>query len=263
MTRLLTGKTALVTGSIAGLGYALANGFAEAGANVILNGLCTASEGEATAASLAQKHDVDVHFEATDLRDRAAVDDMMNRTINTYGSVDILANNAVIRHFAQIEDFITEDWDEEIEVNLSAAFRLVQLCLPGMKARKWGRIFNLTSIYSQRGEPHRIGYITTKSALAGMTRGIAIETARDGITCNSLAPGVLPTPAILGKIQASAQAVGRNFDEMVEEYAVKRHPTGRLVQTETVAALAVFLCGTAGDDITGANFPMDGGWQAG
>lgn len=260
--RPLTGKTALVTGSVAGLGRAFADSFAEAGANVVMNGLAAPGEGEAAAAEVAA-HGTQTLFVDADLRDRAAVDTLMDRAEEAFGKVDILVNNAVIRHFAPIEDFASDDWDEELAVNLSAAFRLVQRCLPQMKAQRWGRIFNLTSIYSLRGEPHRIGYITCKSALAGMTRGIAIETAKDGITCNSLGPGVLPTPAILGKIRKMADDTGRDYDTLVDEYATSRHPTGRMVPTGSVAAMAVFLCSPAGDDITGANFPIDGGWQAG
>lgn len=260
--RSLTGRTALITGSVAGLGRAFADGFAAAGANVVMTGLTDPGEGEAAAAEVAQAHNVQTLFVDADLRDRAAADTLMDRAQDAFGTVDILINNAVIRHFAPIEHFATEDWDEELAVNLSAAFRLVQRCLPPMKAQRWGRIFNLTSIYSLRGEPDRIGYITCKSALAGMTRGIAIETAQDGITCNSLGPGVLPTPAILGKIRKVAEATDRDYDLLVDEYTLARHPTGRMVPTASVAAMAVFLCSPAGDDITGANFPIDGGWQA-
>jgi len=262
MKRPLTGKTALVTGSIAGLGRAFADSFAAAGANVVMNGLAAPGEGEIAALEVAKDNNVKSLFVDADLCQREAVDGLIDRAEEAFGNVDILINNAVIRHFAPIEEFASEDWDQELAVNLSAAFRLVQRCLPSMKAQRWGRIFNLTSIYSLRGEPHRIGYITCKSALAGMTRGIAIETAQDGITCNSLGPGVLPTPAILDKISKTAEESGCDFDTLVEEYAASRHPTGRMVPTNSVAAMAVFLCSQAGDDITGANFPIDGGWQA-
>jgi 3-hydroxybutyrate dehydrogenase len=185
----------------------------------------------------------------------------MSALLARLGGIDILVNNAVVRHFAQVEDFSPERWDEALAVNLSAPFHLARLALPAMKQRGFGRIINMGSIYSTRATQERIDYVTTKTAIIGMTRAIAIETAETNITCNALCPGTLPTPAIQSKIAASAARHGRSVEEATQDYLATRQPSGRFVSTEGVGALAVFLCGPAARDITGAALPIDGGWS--
>ena len=135
---------------------------------------------------------------------------MMAALLGRIGAVDILVNNAVVRHFSPVEHFPPERWDQALAVNLSAPFHLIRLALPGMKARQWGRIINMASIYSTRAVADRIDYVTTKTAIVGMTRAVAIETTKSGITCNALCPGTLPTPAIQGKIASIAASEGRS-----------------------------------------------------
>ncbi|WP_123692950.1 SDR family NAD(P)-dependent oxidoreductase [Allostella humosa] len=259
---MLAGRTALVTGSVAGLGYAMARGLAAAGADIVLNGLCAPDDGEAAAATLAGETGARVVFDGTDLARPAGIEAMMARAIARSGGVDILVNNAVIRHFQPIEAFSAAEWDASLAVNLSAAFHTVRLALPGMKARGWGRIINLSSIYGARGAENRIDYVTTKTALIGMTRAIAIETARTGITCNAICPGTVPSPAILDRIAVIARKEGIPQAEAERDYLAPRHPTERFVALESVAALVVFLCSPAGQDMTGGTVPIDGGWQA-
>ncbi|WP_244607033.1 SDR family oxidoreductase [Bosea sp. CS1GBMeth4] len=259
---MLQGRHALVTGSVAGLGYAMARGLALQGAAVTLNGLAAPGVGEAAAAALAAEAGVPVVFDGTDLAQPPQIEAMMAAAERRSGPVDILVNNAVIRHFRPIESFTAAQWDASLAVNLSAAFHAVRLALPGMKAKGWGRIVNLSSIYGARGAENRIDYVTTKTALLGMTRAIAIETARTGITCNALAPGTVPSPAILERIAGIARAQGISEEKAAQDYIAPRHPTERFVALESVAAMLVFLCSSAGQDITGATLPIDGGWQA-
>jgi 3-hydroxybutyrate dehydrogenase len=262
MNVMLKGKHALVTGSVAGLGHAMAKGLADAGASLTLNGLYPREEGEGVAKALAAETGVEVAFDGTDLMDCGAIEAMMHRAEERFGGVDIIVNNAVIRHFKPIDAFDPAEWNASIAVNLSAAFHTTRLALGTMKRKGWGRIVNLSSIYGFRGAENRIDYVTTKTALIGMTRAIAIETARTGITCNALCPGTVPSPAILGRIAAIAREKGQSMEEAEQAYIAPRHPTGRFVSAENVAALLVFLCSPAGQDITGATLPIDGGWQA-
>ncbi len=257
---MLKQKCALVTGSVAGLGYAIAARLAAEGANVVLNGLCAPGEGEASAARIAGEHGVEAVFDPADLTSVAEIERMMAAAAARFGGVDILVNNAVVRNFALVEDMATAQWDRAIAVNLSAAFHTVRLAVPGMKARRWGRIINMSSVFGWRAVEERIDYVTTKTALIGMTRAIALETAASGVTCNALSPGSVPTPAITGKVAAMAAERNLPIADIEREYVANRHPTGRFVAMESVAALAAFLCGPAGDDITGATFPVDGGW---
>lgn len=259
---MLAGRHALVTGSVAGLGYAMARGLALAGASVTLNGLAEPGIGEAAAEALSAEAGVPVVFDGADLAQPERIEAMMSAAAARFGGVDILVNNAVIRHFQPIEAFSAAQWEASLAVNLSAAFHAARLGLPGMKAKGWGRIVNLSSIYGARGAENRIDYVTTKTALIGMTRAIAIETARTGVTCNALSPGTVPSPAILERIAGIAAEQGIDAEGAARDYIAPRHPTQRFVALESVAALLVFLCSPAGQDITGATLPIDGGWQA-
>src|SRR6478609_4576154 len=255
---MLKGKWALVTGATAGLGYAVAESLASAGANIILHDLI---EPVQSRDRLHAQFGVDVASVTADLSHRAAIEAMMADLQARFGGIDILVNNAVVRHFSPVEHFPPERWDEALAVNLSAPFHLIRLALPGMKQRKWGRIINMASIYSTRAVVDRIDYVTTKTAILGMTRAVAIETTKTGITCNALCPGTLPTPAIQGKIAGIAASEGRSVDDTTSDYLASRQPTRRFIALEAVGAMAVFLCSPAAQDITGATLPIDGGWS--
>jgi len=255
---MLEGKWALVTGATAGLGLAVAESLAGAGANIVLHDLVEPKE---TADRLRSRFGVEAVSVATDLSQRSAIETMMADLLGRLGAIDILVNNAVVRHFAPVEDFAPERWEQAIAVNLSAPFHLIRLALPAMKKRGWGRVINMGSVYSTRAVADRIDYVTTKTAILGITRAVAIETTTSGITCNALCPGTLPTPAIQAKIASIAAAEGRGVDETTRDYLAARQPTGRFVTMEAVGAMAVFLCSEAARDITGAALPIDGGWS--
>lgn len=255
---MLKGKWALVTGATAGLGLAVAESLAGAGANIVVHDLV---EPQATRDRLRSRFDVDVASVAADLSLRPAIETMMADLLGRVGAIDILVNNAVVRHFAPVEAFAPERWDEALAVNLSAPFHLIRLALPAMKQRGFGRIINMASIYSTRAVADRIDYVTTKTAILGLTRAVAIETTSSGVTCNALCPGVLPTPAIQEKIASIAAREGLNLDEATRDYLTTRQPSARFVAMEGVGAMVVFLSGPAAADITGATLPIDGGWS--
>jgi 3-hydroxybutyrate dehydrogenase len=255
---MLKDKWALVTGATAGLGLAVAESLAGAAANVVLHDLVEPKE---TRDNLRSRFDVEVVSVAADLSQRSSSETMMAHLLGSLGAIDILINNAVVRHFSPIEDFAPERWEQALAVNLSAPFHLIRLALPAMKKRGWGRIVNMASIYSTRAVADRIDYVTTKTAILGMTRAVAIETVTSGITCNALCPGTLPTPAIQGKIASMAAAEKRTIDETTHDYLASRQPTGRFVAMEAVGAMVVFLCSKPAQDITGATLPIDGGWS--
>jgi 3-hydroxybutyrate dehydrogenase len=255
---MLKDKWALVTGATAGLGLAVAESLAGAGANIVLHDLV---EPAAARDRLRTQFGVEVISIAADLSQRSAIEAMMADLLGRTGAIDVLVNNAVVRHFSPIEQFPPERWDEALAVNLSAPFHLIRLALPGMKQRRWGRIINMASIYSTRAVADRIDYVTTKTAIVGMTRAVAIEMTKSGITCNALCPGTLPTQAIQAKIAGIAADTGRSIDETTRDYLATRQPTGRFVALEAVGAMAAFLCSPAAQDITGATLPIDGGWS--
>ena len=257
----MKGRTALVTGSAAGLGFAMAEGLARAGCNVVLHGI-EPPESVAPRQAELERHGVAVAYVHADLSDPAAAGRLVDEVQARHGGIDVLINNAVTRHFAGVADFPVEAWDRALAVNLSAAFHAIRLALPGMRARGWGRIFNMTSVYGARAVVNRIDYVTTKTALVGLTRAVALETINQGITCNAICPGAVLTPTNEGRIQALMDEAGLAREEAVERFLAGKQPIQRFVDPAHVADLVVFLCGPAGQDITGAVLPVEGGWLA-
>lgn len=253
---MLQGKCALVTGATSGLGLAIAERLAAEGCRVVLNGLVSDDEGVRVRDALARKHGVEVRFHGADLRTPEQISELMRFA----GDVDVLVNNAVMRHFAPIEAFPVDHWNESLAVNLSAAFHTIRLALPAMRRRGFGRIVNIASVYSFMGAVNRVDYVTTKTGLVGLTRAVALETVGTDITCNAIAPGVLPTEAILQRIDSAAEKAGMSVEEATRHYLAARQPGGRFIQMDSVAALIVVLCSPAGQSMTGAVFPVDGGW---
>ena len=236
----LAGKTALITGSTQGLGLAAAKRFADAGCRIIANGFA------------------DGKYVGADLRKPAEIEAM----IRAAGPLDILVNNAVVRHAAPIETFDVDRWEESLAVNLSAAFHTIRLTLPGMKARGWGRIINISSIYGQRGAANRAGYVTTKTALIGLTRAVALEVVGSGVTCNAVCPGTTETPVHDATIEALMKSAGLSRTDAERQFLAGKQPTGRIISADDVAAMLVFLCGPASADINGSIFPIDAGWSS-
>ena len=259
--RTLEGRCALITGSTQGLGLAAAHRFAAAGCHVVLSGLAPAEEANATAEALTATHGVRAVYAAGDLSRAADIETIAQTAGRAFGGVDILVNNAVVRHTAPVEAFSAEKWDEGIAVNLSAAFHLIRLTVPMMQAKRWGRIVNVASIYSFKGAANRVAYVTTKTALLGLTRAVALEGLPHGITCNAVCPGTTETPVHQAAI-ASLAAGGLTREEAERRFFSTKQPTGRFISAEQVAALMVFLCGPDAGDITGAALPVDGGWSA-
>lgn len=251
-------RTALVTGSTDGLGFAIADGLARAGYDVTLTGLETAQTMAPLASDMEAAHGVRVFYHQADLADPGAT----GRLFDAVGPVDVLVNNAVTRHFAPVDEFPVEAWNRALAVNLTAPFLAIRLALPGMRARGWGRIVNLASVYSHFATPNRIDYVTTKTGLLGLTRTVALEVAGADITCNAICPGTLPTPAILSRIAGIAARTGVSQREAEAAYLDARQPGGRFISMEAVVALTVFLCGPQARDINGAALPVDAGWTA-
>lgn len=240
MTSRLAGKTALITGSTQGLGLAAAKTFEETGCRVIANGIA------------------DGTFVGADLRQPAEIEAMMHAA----GPIDILVNNAVVRHTSPIEAFGADAWNESLAVNLSAAFHTIRLALPAMKARGWGRIINISSIYGQRGAANRVGYVTSKTALIGLTRAVALEVVGTGVTCNAICPGTTETPVHEATIRSLMNAEGLSRAEAERRFLAGKQPTGKIITADEVAAMMVFLCGPASGNINGSILPIDAGWSA-
>ena len=263
MNRPLTGKRALITGSTQGLGFATARRLAADGCDVVIHGLGDSTVMETRRTSLEREFGIRVRTSAADLRDPAQIASLVSDTTSLLGPIDILVNNAVARHNAPIEAFTPDDWNESVAVNLSAAFHTTRLVVPAMKRNRWGRIINVSSIYGLRGAANRVGYVTTKTALIGLTRAVALETAKDGITCNAVCPGTSESPVHEDSIARMATNEGLSPAAAEIRLLAGKQPTGRLIAADGVAGLIAFLCTDAAADITGAALPIDAGWSAG
>src|SRR5712675_2970068 len=192
----------------------------------------------------------------------AEIADMIRTAEKALGSVDILVNNAGIQHVAPIEEFPIEKWDQIIAINLSSAFHATRAAVPGMKARKWGRIINTASAHSLVASPFKVAYISAKHGLAGLTKTVALELATFGVTANCISPGYVWTPLVEKQIPDTAKARGMTEEQVKRDVLLAAQPTKEFVTVDQVAALAVFLCGDAAAQITGTNVSIDGGWTA-
>jgi 3-hydroxybutyrate dehydrogenase len=259
---MLRSKTALVTGSTSGIGLAVARGMAKEGANVVLNGFGEAAEIEALRAGIAAEFGVDVIHSGADMTKPAEIAGMVRQAEEAFGSVDVLVNNAGIQHVAPVEDFPPEKWDQIIAINLSAAFHATRAAVPGMKARKWGRIISTASAHSLVASPFKSAYVTAKHGIAGFTKTVALELATFGVTVNCISPGYVWTPLVERQIPDTMKARGMSKEQVISAVLLAAQPTKQFVTVDQVAAFAVFLCSDAASQITGANLSMDGGWTA-
>ncbi len=259
---MLSGKSALITGSLGGIGFATARALAGLGCAITLNGMGPETQIAERVAEIVA-FGVPARYHGADLRDLAQIADLIDTTREAHGGPDIVVNNAVVRYFGAVENFAPEHWDEALAVNLTAPFHIIRLAMPGMKAANWGRIINMASIYSHFATVNRIDYVTTKTAIMGMTRAVALEVARTGITCNAICPGTVLTPAIDWRLRQEMQRDGASFEDAEEAFLAVRQPSRRFVKDANVAGLIAFLCGPHGDDINGTALPIDGAWTAG
>ena len=256
----LNRRTALVTGSTGGIGEAFARALAAQGCKVALNGLGDAGAIERLRAGIARDHGVEVVYEGANLAKPAEIERMMAAVRARLGSIDVLVNNAVTRHYAPVEAFPVEKWDEALAVNLSAAFHTIRLALPDMKKRNWGRIINMSSIHATNVVRERVDYMTTKAAILGLTKAVALECAQTGITCNALCPGWVLTPHAERQIARLMAEKSLSRELAIEELVSVRQPSGRPITPAEVAALGIYLCSDAAANISGAALPIDGAW---
>ena len=255
---MLKGKTALVTGSTSGIGLGIARALAGQGANIVLNGFGDVDGPRAAIAALG----VQVGYHGADMSRPAEIEAMMAFAASTFGRVDILVNNAGIQHVARIENFPPERWDAVLAINLSSAFHATRLALPAMREANWGRIINLASVHGLVASAEKSAYVAAKHGLVGLTKVTALENATTGVTCNAICPGWVLTPLVQKQVDARAAAQGVSNDEATRQLLGEKEPSLQFTTPDELGALAVFLCSSAGNNVRGVAWNMDGGWAA-
>jgi 3-hydroxybutyrate dehydrogenase len=259
---MLSGKSAIVTGSTSGIGLGIARGLAASGANIMLNGFGDAAEIEAIRADLAGEHNIKVLYSPADMTKPQDIADMVGQAENEFGSVDIMVNNAGIQYVAPIEEFPIEKWDAILAINLSSAFHTTRLALPVMKKQSWGRIVNIASAHALVASPFKSAYVSAKHGIAGLTKTAALEVAEHGITVNAVCPGYVMTPLVEKQIPEQAKARGITEQQVITDVLLAAQPTKRFVTVEELAGVVTFLCTDHAKSITGITLPVDGGWTA-
>lgn len=256
----MKGKNAIVTGSTSGIGLGIARALGAAGANLMINGFGDAEQIETLRAGLAREFGVKVGYSGADMSKPDQIHQMVAAAEKELGSVDILVNNAGIQHTAPVESFPPDRWDAVIAINLSSVFHAIQAALPGMKKRNWGRIVNTASTHGLVASVEKSAYVAAKHGVLGLTKTVALETARTGITCNAICPGWVLTPLVQQQIDARAAREGISVDKAKADLLGEKQPSGEFATPEQIGAACVFLCSDAAAQIRGVALPIDGGW---
>ena len=248
-------KVALVTGAASGIGLACAERLSADGMKVVLADL-NEKAGSEHAKRLGGT------FVAADLGTRGGCRKLVDEALKAHGTVHVLVNNAGFQHVSPIEEFPEDQWDRMLALMLTAPFLLTRYCWPAMKKQKWGRVVNIASIHALVASPFKVGYISAKHGMIGLTRTAALEGGEHGITVNAICPAYVRTPLVDSQIADQAKANRMSPDEVIEKIMLAPAAVKRLIEPREVAGFVAYLCGDAAGTITGAALTMDLGWTA-
>ena len=246
----------MVTGAANGIGLAIALALNRSGASVVLADL-----DEAAGTAVAGELDRTVFWRAdvSSLEDCRA---LMAYAEHTLGGIDILVNNAGVQHVSSIEEFPEEQWESMLRLMLTGPFVLMKYALPGMYARGWGRVINISSVHGLVASPFKSAYVAAKHGLIGLTKTAALEAGDQGVTVNAICPSYVRTGLVERQLADQARTRGISEDQVIKEVMLAPAAIKRLLDPAEVAAYALFLCSGAGAGITGASQVIDCGWTA-
>lgn len=258
----LNGKTALVTGSTSGIGLGMAKSLASQGCNIMLNGFGDATDIENIRANLESEFKIKASYNGANMAKPSEIRDLIKNTVEEFGSLHILVNNAGIQRTNPVEDFSDQDWDDIIAINMSSVFHSMKAALPHMRSAGWGRIINTASVHGLIASVQKTAYVAAKHGVVGMTKVVALETAKENITCNAICPGWVKTELIEKQIEIRANDMGVNLEEATKSLLQEKQPSMEFATPDDLGQLVLFLCSPAANQMTGTALPMDGGWTA-
>jgi len=256
----LEGKVAVVTGGASGIGRAIAQTMAESGAHLVIADL-DAPAAEKAAAELTGSGPKAISVAGNVMKSQD-VRRMMDEAVRAFGRIDILVNNAGLQHVSPITEFSEERWDTMIGVMITGTFLCCKYALPHMIRQKWGRVINMGSTQGKVGTPFKVGYVTAKHGILGLTKAVALEMAEHNITVNALCPAFARTPLVEKQIAGVARQHGISEAEVVEKMMTGPAAIHRLLEPSEIASLALYLCSDQAAGITGAALDIDLGWTA-
>lgn len=259
---MLTGKTAIVTGSTSGIGLASAHALAAKGCNLVINSFSDTAEDHAVARTIATRHGIEAVYIKADMGKPAECRGLVEKTIAHFDGVDILVNNAGIQHVAPVDEFPTERWDAIIAINLSSAFHTIAAAVPTLREQGWGRIVNIASAHGLRASPNKSAYVAAKHGVVGLTKTVALELAGKGVTCNAVCPGFVLTPLVERQITDRARELGYDRERTIRDVILAKQPSRQFATVEEIGASVAFLCSNDAAQITGTTLSIDGGWTA-
>jgi len=260
--KFLHGRVAVVTGSTSGIGLGIASALANSGADIMLNGFGDPASIEALRLEISGSFGVRTAYNGADMSKPAEIAGLIEAATRELGRVDVLVNNAGIQYVAPVGEFPPEKWDAIIAINLSAAFHGSQAVMAQMRARNWGRIINIASAHGLVASANKSAYVAAKHGVVGLTKVIALETAKTGITCNAICPGWVLTPLVQKQIDDWAARDNISAAKAKELLLLEKQPSGEFATPKQIGALAAFLCTEHATQIRGASLSVDGGWTA-
>lgn len=257
-TAVLADRTALITGAGSGIGAAIAEELARAGAYVLVQDL--RQEAAETVAQAIRSTGGAAGSIAGDVSQPDDVAAIVDALVQSHGRIDILVNNAGVQHVAPIDHYPLAEWNRLLGVLLTGPFLLTQAVLPAMRRQAWGRIINISSVNGKRGDPGKVAYCSAKHGLIGLTRVASLETATDGITVNAICPGLVDTPFIQNQLADLAAMHGLTADETVAQVYLPLVPQKRLLDPREIATMARYLASEEARGITGQAINVSAGF---
>lgn len=255
-------KTVIVTGSTSGIGLGIAESFAQAGNRLVLNGIESPDETKDLVSKVKALSGTEVIYSDADLSTVSGCHALVDQTLERFGGVDIVVNNAGIQHKALVQEFPEEKWRKVLALNLEAAFYIAQRVLPHMYKQKWGRLIHISSAHGLVASTQKAAYVAAKHGLMGLSKVIALEAAGQGVTSNCICPGWTLTPLVEKQISGIADHDHCSFEKAKTSLLSEKQPSKQFVTSQQLGDTCLYFASEAAAQVTGAHLSVDGGWTA-